>query len=110
MDEIAAAKALLNPQRLAVGKSEGIQPALVVEARGIHQQRIVFPFPNRVSQLCWLRIGGKLASIHIHLTVRVVHFIQHHDQSRRLNDLDRSKREDVASRRRIASPPQSKVV
>src|SRR6476660_6261754 len=40
MAEIAAAEAFLNSQSLAVGKSRGIQPALVVESRGIHNQRV----------------------------------------------------------------------
>lgn len=48
MAEITPVETLLKVQRLAARKSGAIHPALVIEARRIHHQRIAFPFARRV--------------------------------------------------------------
>ena len=63
MAKIAAVKALLNPQSFAPGMSEAVQAALVIESRGVYDQRITFPMSNRITHPRRLRIGGKLTPI-----------------------------------------------
>jgi hypothetical protein len=41
-------------QRLAVGMAHQIEPGPVVEARGLHHQRVAVPLANRAAQPCRL--------------------------------------------------------
>jgi hypothetical protein len=67
--------------------STGVQPGLIVESRRIDDQRIAVPSADRVAAPRGLRINGKRAAVRVDLPVRVVHFIQHRDDARRLQDL-----------------------
>src|SRR6266852_7111461 len=98
MAEIAAVKALLKAQSLAAGMSEAIQPALIVESRRIHHERIAFPMPNRIAEPRRVGISGKLAPIRVYLAVRVIHLVQDHGHSARLNDLKGSICEHIGAR------------
>src|SRR6516164_6944405 len=76
MAKIAAVKALLNPQSFAPGMSETVQAPLVIESRGVYDQRIAFPMPNGIAQPRRLGIGGKFSPICVYLPVRVIHLVK----------------------------------
>ena len=48
MTVIAAAEALLHPHLLAVAGAARVQPAAVVEARRVDDERVAFPSADRI--------------------------------------------------------------
>ena len=91
--EVHALKSLGQVQRVAVRVAASIQPPAVIKADRVDHQRIAVPFSDGVSQPGWLRIVGELAAVGIYLAEGCISFVQHHRQSRRLDDLVRSRRD-----------------
>src|ERR1700683_630249 len=78
--------------------SEAIQPAPVIEPRGIHHERIAFPMPYRIAEPRRVWIDWKLAPIRVYLAVRVIRLVQDHGLSARLNNLKGSIGEQIGAR------------
>src|SRR2546429_5880632 len=88
MAEIAAMNGVLDMQGFAAGISTQRARVIVIEPCRVYHQRIAFPSARGIAEPCRLRILGKLAPIQINLAVRVIDFVQNHDLSWRLNDLE----------------------
>ena len=88
MSEVAAAKALCNVKRLSVRMPLNVEPASVVETRGVHHQRVALPVPNRVAHPSGIGIFGKLAPVGENGAMNAVGgaLIEDHDQSRGLDE------------------------
>src|SRR5215831_13048838 len=88
MTVVAAAEALLDAHVLAVARAARVEPAAIVEARGVDDQRVAFPAADRVALPYRRRICRKLPSIREDLTERRLHFVQHDDDAGRVDDLE----------------------
>ena len=53
-----------------------VEPCFLIEARGVDDERIAFPFPNRIPHVCGGNIGRVRASIHKDLPDRVIIFVK----------------------------------
>src|ERR1700730_9292065 len=67
MTEVTPVEPLPNPEFLTLWVSHRIQPALVVESRRIHDQRIALPTADRIAHPRWLPLNWKLAAIRVYL-------------------------------------------
>src|SRR5579862_372070 len=97
MPEVTPMETLPDVHRLAARMSVGIQPALVVESRRIHHQRVAFPLTSRVSHPCRKRIDRKFASIGVDLAKDSISLVKHRNLFARLKDL-KGKTDSINSR------------
>src|SRR5882762_9355630 len=67
-----------------------VEPGLVVQADGVHYERLPIPSANGVSHPCGIEIGGMPSSIGPDLTLRVACFEQHENPARSLEDFERT--------------------
>src|SRR5262249_56907685 len=61
--EVAAAHALREPKRFGLWMSAAVEPRLVVESRGRHDEGVALPSPDRVSQPRRVRIWGEIEAV-----------------------------------------------
>src|ERR1700747_1932356 len=73
----AAAKALHCMKFVAVRHSMQIQPALVIETNGVHNQGVTFPFPDRVSKPSGIKVLWMPLPIRVNPSYDVHEFMNH---------------------------------
>ena len=85
---IEAAEPFRQLALIADGRALLVQPALVLEAHSLHDERIAFPLTDGVAKPGRLGIVvGKRPAVGEDLPLSVVGFVQDEHQTRRLNDL-----------------------
>src|SRR5262249_5582476 len=87
--EIRTVESLDDVQGVAVRMAAIIEPRLFLDADSIDDQRISFPFADRVSVPRWVPLGRQWPSIGEYLSVGMVGLEQHHEQSRLVDDFTR---------------------
>ena len=87
---VAAAESFGHACRVAARCTVFVEPCLVLEADGFHDQRIVFPVAHGVAVPPRLELSrGQLTAVDEDLTLPVVGFVEDRDEVRCLNDLSR---------------------
>ena len=95
--EVPAPEAFDHAQRVAVRMAHPIEPAPVVEANGVDDQRVARPRADRIAHPSRLRIRRQLAAIQENLAEHRVLLVEDDNQPRRLDDFVR-KRDRAESR------------
>src|SRR5580693_156015 len=85
----AAVKALHCMKFVTVRHSMEIQPALVIETNGVHNEGVTFPFPDRVSKPSGIQVLWMSLPIRINPSDGVHEFMNYDHSPWRLQDCHR---------------------
>src|SRR5206468_826693 len=87
MITIYAAKPLRHVQLFAMWMADAIEPGLFIEANRLDDKRgIPFPVPDGSSQPKRVGVGGQRPAICINAAQRVIVFVDHQRELRRLHE------------------------
>src|SRR5262249_4239664 len=70
-------------------RHSSIEPCFIVEAGGFDDERVTVPLSCRITQPARIRVASDFPAIHENLAEEVHLLVEDHDESRRLNNLER---------------------
>src|SRR5262245_39938145 len=80
-------KTLRKTQSLAVRVSAGVEPAAVIEAIALDDERVSVPASDRVTEPCGRRIRGQFPAVSVDLAISGITLVEHHGEAGILDDL-----------------------
>src|SRR5262249_41865691 len=86
--EVDSAETFRHPQCFSVRTARIVEPTLIVETATFRYEYVALPLPYRISKPARSRFGGKTAAIGENLPVMIEFFVQDHNDTGRLNNLE----------------------